>query len=186
MTPQYVRFLIEEVLEGNDAKLVPTYGNTLMGLAAAQAGLTPERQLLDHLLRAATACRPPRRRIPTTRPKTSLPYGDVGSCGTDDADEASFFLPRFLERDEVIRRRPLRRSSRGTASATSGPFGAQKKTRSSRESIERRHRRFRARDPCAATRQAVRQPRARRRARHRHRSATDGPAGRDVDRQQPA
>ena len=32
MTPQLLRFLQEEVL-GPNGKLVPTYGNTLMGLA---------------------------------------------------------------------------------------------------------------------------------------------------------
>ena len=34
MTPQMVRFLCEEVLE-DKARLVPTYGNTLMGLACS-------------------------------------------------------------------------------------------------------------------------------------------------------
>ncbi|MBN1443319.1 MAG: hypothetical protein JXA90_11475, partial [Planctomycetes bacterium] len=34
MTPQVIRFLAEEVLEG-EAQLVPTYGNTLMGLACS-------------------------------------------------------------------------------------------------------------------------------------------------------
>src|SRR5215467_8516671 len=40
MTPQYVRFLIEEVLE-NRIGFYPTYGNTLMGLAAS-VPLRPE------------------------------------------------------------------------------------------------------------------------------------------------
>ncbi len=39
MTPQYVRFLIEEVLEGQ-INFAPTYGNTLMGLAISKK-LTP-------------------------------------------------------------------------------------------------------------------------------------------------
>src|SRR5258708_32599198 len=34
MTPQHVRFLVEEVLE-NRIGFYPTYGNTLMGLAAS-------------------------------------------------------------------------------------------------------------------------------------------------------
>ena len=37
MSPQFTRFLIEEVLE-NRTVLVPTYGNTLMGLAASSPG----------------------------------------------------------------------------------------------------------------------------------------------------
>src|SRR5882672_4437489 len=40
MTPQHVRFLVEEVLE-NRIGFYPTYGNTLMGLAAS-APLRPE------------------------------------------------------------------------------------------------------------------------------------------------
>ena len=37
MTPQMVRFLMEEVLEGK-SQFVPTYGNTLMGLACSLPG----------------------------------------------------------------------------------------------------------------------------------------------------
>src|SRR2546426_7952847 len=40
MAPQYVRFIVEEVLEGRIG-FYPTYGNTLMGLAAS-APLRPE------------------------------------------------------------------------------------------------------------------------------------------------
>ena len=40
MLPQYVRFIVEEVLEGRIG-FYPTYGNTLMGLAAS-VPLTPE------------------------------------------------------------------------------------------------------------------------------------------------
>ena len=50
MTPQYVRFLVEEVLE-NRIGFYPTYGNTLMGLAAS-VPLTAEDKFLDHLLRS--------------------------------------------------------------------------------------------------------------------------------------
>src|SRR5205085_1644392 len=40
MAPQYVRFIVEEVLEGRIG-FYPTYGNTLMGLAAS-VPLKPE------------------------------------------------------------------------------------------------------------------------------------------------
>ena len=40
MAPQYVRFIVEEVLEGRIG-FYPTYGNTLMGLAAS-VPLRPE------------------------------------------------------------------------------------------------------------------------------------------------
>ena len=39
MTPQFHRFAVEELLEG--AYFAPTYGNTLMGLADAQAAGRP-------------------------------------------------------------------------------------------------------------------------------------------------
>ena len=42
MTPQFHRFAVEELLEG--AYFAPTYGNTLMGLAAS-APLRPDQEL---------------------------------------------------------------------------------------------------------------------------------------------
>ena len=51
-TPQWTRFAHEELLDG--AYMTPTYGNTLMGLAAQRAD-RPAQQLQDHLLRAAAA-----------------------------------------------------------------------------------------------------------------------------------
>ena len=52
MTPQFHRFAVEELLEG--AYFAPTYGNTLMGLAAHKPP-EPGRQLRDHLLPARAA-----------------------------------------------------------------------------------------------------------------------------------
>ena len=73
MAPQYVRFIVEEVLEGRIG-FYPTYGNTLMGLAAS-APLAARGQLLGHLLRAPAARRaargepePDRRKRWTTTP----------------------------------------------------------------------------------------------------------------------
>ena len=39
MTPQFHRFAVEELLDG--VYFAPTYGNTLMGLAVAQAASSP-------------------------------------------------------------------------------------------------------------------------------------------------
>ena len=52
MTPQFHRWVREEVL--GDVFFAPTYGNTLMGLAVAQA-VRHQGQLRDHLLPAAPA-----------------------------------------------------------------------------------------------------------------------------------
>ena len=51
MTPQMIRFLTEEVLE-NRAAFVPTYGNTLMGLACSKP-LEPE-DVAEAIVWAAT------------------------------------------------------------------------------------------------------------------------------------
>ncbi len=72
-TPQWNRFAHEELLDG--AYMTPTYGNTLMGLAAS-APSGPAQQLQDRVLRAAAARghrgrrlrRPDRRSSSTARP----------------------------------------------------------------------------------------------------------------------
>ena len=53
-TPQWTRFAVEELLDG--IFMTPTYGNTLMGLAASRP-VTARRGLQDQLLRAATTSR---------------------------------------------------------------------------------------------------------------------------------
>src|SRR5882724_11719063 len=58
MAPQYVRFIVEEVLEGRIG-FYPTYGNTLMGLAASVP--LPRGQFFNHLLLAAAPRCPARR-----------------------------------------------------------------------------------------------------------------------------
>ena len=59
-TPQWNRFAHEELLDG--VYMTPTYGNTLMGLAAS-APIRSAQQLQNHLLRAAAACRDRGRRL---------------------------------------------------------------------------------------------------------------------------
>ena len=101
MSPQTVRFLVEEVLE-NRATLVPTYGNTLMGLAAHRP-LTPDDDY------SITYHAPqPRAVLRVTNPDDSqalVPYGEWGRVELTTLTK-ELFLPRFLERDEAIRRSP--------------------------------------------------------------------------------
>ena len=101
MTPQFHRWVREEVLDG--VFFAPTYGNTLMGLAVAQA-VRPDGQLRDHLLPADAARACSRSSIPTTRRKL-VDYGQTGRVRLTTLTK-EFFMPRFLERDEAEREPP--------------------------------------------------------------------------------
>ena len=83
MTPQHVRFLIEEVLE-NRIGFYPTYGNTLMGLAAS-VPLNPEDKF------SITYYAPqPRAVLRVVDPKQNRVDGRVwcmGPCRTNDTHE---------------------------------------------------------------------------------------------------
>ncbi len=99
MTPQAVRFWVEEVLEGK-AKLVPTYGNTLMGLAASIP--------LDETFSVTYHAPQPRAALRVVDPdetSRTVEYGEYGRVELTTLTK-EFFMPRFLERDEAIRRPP--------------------------------------------------------------------------------
>lgn len=101
MTPQVVRFLVEEVLD-NRARFVPTYGNTLMGLACSRP-LTPEDNW------SITYHAPqPRAVLRVVDPNDTATTVDYGAWGRVELTTLTreFFMPRFLERDEAIRREP--------------------------------------------------------------------------------
>jgi len=101
MTPQSTRFIIEEVLE-DEATFVPVYGNTLMGLAAFK-GFEPEDEF------SITYYAPqPRAVLRVTRPDDSTQLVDYGEYGRVELTTLTkeLFMPRFLERDEGIRRKP--------------------------------------------------------------------------------
>jgi len=101
MTPQMVRFLTEEVLE-HKAAFVPTYGNTLMGLACS-IPLKPEDNY------SVTYWAPqPRAVMRVVNPKDTAKQVDYDEYGRVELTTLTkeFFVPRFLERDEAIRRRP--------------------------------------------------------------------------------
>ncbi|QNN21654.1 long-chain fatty acid--CoA ligase [Planctomycetales bacterium ZRK34] len=122
MTPQYVRFLIEEVLEGQ-TKLVPTYGNTLMGLAAHKQ-LTPEDNY--SITYYAPQPRAVLRIVDPDATQNTVDYDEFGRVELTTLTK-EFFMPRFLERDEAIRRRPtVERPWDGVGDVR--PFGASTQT----------------------------------------------------------
>lgn len=101
MTPQYVRFIVEEVLE-NRIGFYPTYGNTLMGLAAS-VPLKPEDNF------SITYYAPqPRAVLRVVGPNNTANVVDYGNWGRVELTTMTreFFMPRFLERDEAMRRQP--------------------------------------------------------------------------------
>jgi hypothetical protein len=102
MSPQYVRFLVEEVLE-NETLLVPTYGNTLMGLACHKP-LTPDDDY--SVTYYAPQPRAVLRVVEPERPDDLVDYDAWGRVELTTLTR-EFFMPRFLERDEAIRRRPI-------------------------------------------------------------------------------
>jgi len=121
MTPQYVRFIVEEVLEGRIG-FYPTYGNTLMGLAAS-VPLQPEDNF------SITYYAPqPRAVLRIVDPKQTDRLVNYGQWGRVELTTMTkeFFMPRFLERDEAIRR-PPRPPYAWDGVADVRPFGAMQK-----------------------------------------------------------
>ena len=121
MAPQYVRFIIEEVLE-NRIGFYPTYGNTLMGLAAS-VPLTPEDKF------SITYYAPqPRAVLRVVDPQNTTQLKNYGEWGRVELTTLTreFFMPRFLERDEAIRRQP-RAPYPWDGVAEVRPFGAMEK-----------------------------------------------------------
>lgn len=100
MDPQTTRFLVEEVLEGR-VTFVPTYGNTLMGLAAHAP--------LDETYSITYYAPQPRavlRVVDAGNPARLVDYEQWGRVELTTLTK-ELFLPRFLERDEGLRRRPI-------------------------------------------------------------------------------
>jgi len=122
MAPQYVRFIVEEVLE-NRIGFYPTYGNTLMGLAASLP-LRPEDQY--SITYYAPQPRAVLRVVDPANTEITKNYGEWGRVELTTLTR-EFFMPRFLERDEAIRREPRDRYAwDGVAEVR--PFGAMEKT----------------------------------------------------------
>lgn len=101
MTPQVIRFLVEEIL-GNRAALVPTYGNTLMGLAVAKPVAAEADYALTYY---APQPRAVLRVVDTGNPDHTVRYDQWGRIELTTLTR-EFLMPRFLERDEAVRRHP--------------------------------------------------------------------------------
>ncbi len=102
MTPQVIRFLCEEVLEGA-AQLVPAYGNTLMGLAIARP-VGPEYgyELVYH----APQPRAVLRIVDPDDTQQTVGFGQWGRVELSTLTK-ELFMPRLLERDEAVRHGPF-------------------------------------------------------------------------------
>jgi len=121
MAPQYVRFIMEEVLEGRIG-FYPTYGNTLMGLAAS-VPLTPEDKF--SITYHAPQPRAVLRVVKADQSNELVNYGEWGRVELTTMTK-EFFMPRFLERDEALRR-PPRAPYAWDGVAEVRPFGAMEK-----------------------------------------------------------
>ena len=100
MNAQFNRFAREELVPGID--FVPTYGNTLMGLAYSKAFDPADEYSITYY--------PPQPRavielVEPDNPDHVVDYDQTGRVMLTTLTE-EFFMPRFLERDEAERARP--------------------------------------------------------------------------------
>ena len=99
-TPQWTRFATEEFLEG--VFMTPTYGNTLMGLAASKPVTAEDGYKISYYAPQ------PRAAIEVVEFKdynTVVPYGGTGRVKLTTLTK-EFFVPGFMERDEGEREPP--------------------------------------------------------------------------------
>jgi hypothetical protein len=101
MSPQNVRFLVEEVLEGQVA-LKPVYGNTLMGLAHSIPLSAEDNYSITYYAPQPWAVL---KVVDPDQTDREVEYGEWGRVELTTLTK-EFFMPRFLERDEAIRRPP--------------------------------------------------------------------------------
>ena len=99
-TPQWTRFAVEELLDG--VYILPTYGNTLMGLAAAKPVGPEDDYKISYY--------PPQPRavVEVVDPDDGsalVGYGQTGRVRLTTLTK-EFFVPGFLERDEGEREPP--------------------------------------------------------------------------------
>jgi phenylacetate-coenzyme A ligase PaaK-like adenylate-forming protein len=100
LTPQFHRFAREELCPGVD--FVPTYGNTLMGLATHKPfDLADNYEIIYHAPQPRAAVQI----VEPNDPEKLVDYGKIGRVMLTTLTKETF-IPRFLERDEAIRRPP--------------------------------------------------------------------------------
>jgi phenylacetate-coenzyme A ligase PaaK-like adenylate-forming protein len=100
MTSQWIRFAIEEYL-GPEVYIAPTYGNTLMGLAAGDKPVGPEYKICYY----APEPRAVAQVVDFDNNDKVVEYGQEGRVMLTTLTK-EFFVPRFLERDEAMREKP--------------------------------------------------------------------------------
>ena len=101
MTAQWIRFAIEEYL-GPGVYIAPTYGNTLMGLAAADMP-TPQQNF--KIAYYAPQPRAVAQVVDFKDYNKLVDYGQTGRVLLTTLTK-EFFVPRFAERDEGEREKP--------------------------------------------------------------------------------
>jgi phenylacetate-coenzyme A ligase PaaK-like adenylate-forming protein len=101
MTSQWIRFAIEELL-GPNVYIAPTYGNTLMGLAAAEM---PTAESDYKIAYYAPQPRAVVEVVDFDNYDKTVDYGREGRVMLTTLTK-EFFVPRFMERDEGVREKP--------------------------------------------------------------------------------
>jgi len=100
LTPQFHRFVREELAPGVD--FVPTYGNTLMGLATHKPFDPADNyEIIYHAPQPRAAVEI----VDFDNPEKKVDYGKMGRVMLTTLTKETF-IPRFLERDQAIRRPP--------------------------------------------------------------------------------
>ncbi|MEM1246835.1 MAG: hypothetical protein AAGA81_11750 [Acidobacteriota bacterium] len=99
-TPQWTRFAVEELLD--DIYMTPTYGNTLMGLAASRPVTAEEGYKISYY---APQPRAVLEVVDPEDPGTVVDYGATGRVKLTTLTQ-ELFVPGFLERDEGERELP--------------------------------------------------------------------------------
>jgi phenylacetate-coenzyme A ligase PaaK-like adenylate-forming protein len=99
-TPQWTRFAVEELLDG--AYMTPTYGNTLMGLAASRPVVPADGYTIAYY---APQPRAVIEVVDFDDTNTVVPYGGTGRVRLTTLTQETF-IPGFLERDEGERELP--------------------------------------------------------------------------------
>lgn len=121
MDKQYARFLMEEVCEEGKIGFVPTYGNTLMGLARHRPfGPENDYSITYHAPQPRAVLR-----VVDTESGIPVEYNTWGRVELTTLTK-EFFMPRFLERDEAICREPWEEAP-WDGVAEIRPFGAMEK-----------------------------------------------------------
>jgi phenylacetate-coenzyme A ligase PaaK-like adenylate-forming protein len=104
MTSQWIRFAIEEFL-GPDVYIAPTYGNTLMGLAASDMPTAADDYKICYY---APQPRAVVEVVDFDDYDKVVDYGKEGRVMLTTLTK-EFFVPRFMERDEGVREKPSAR-----------------------------------------------------------------------------